>query len=188
VRVPDLPDAKQVMSASHADEVAEFLRLADSSRPSSSWWTALISSCSSGFAAAGPGSPEMMKWGEVLLDALRAARIGGGLPWEETLHREVVAKLAMVSAGVANETIHAGLDGVWEDFVRDVTEEGENPEDLRSEISSIRAAGVRSVPPVRVHRIHRIRFTLREIARYREQLSDDAMESFGSWEHSLAME
>jgi hypothetical protein len=130
----------------------------------------------------------MIKWGDLLLEALRSARTSGGLPWEETLHREVVAKLAMVSVGAASEWVRAGLDGIWADFLRDVTEEGENPEDLRSEISSIQAAGVRSVPPIRVHRIHRIRFTLREIARYRERLSDDAMESFGSWEHSLAME
>jgi hypothetical protein len=129
----------------------------------------------------------MVEWGEVLLGALKSARSRGVLPWNETLHREVVAKLAMVSAGIESDLIRGGLDGIWGDFVRDVTAEGENPEDLRSEISSIQATGVRSVPPVRVHRIHRIRFVLREIAQYRGRLSGESMASLGLWERSLAM-
>jgi len=129
----------------------------------------------------------MLEWGEVLLGALKSARSRGGLPWEETLHREVVAKLAMASVGIDSDLIRSGLDGIWEDFVRDVTAEGERLEDLRAEVSSIQTAGATSLPSVRVHRLQRIRFVLREIGRYKERLSGEARELLALWEHSLAV-
>jgi hypothetical protein len=129
----------------------------------------------------------MAEWGKVLLDALRFARSSGGLPWEETLHREVVAKLALASAGVESELIRSGLDEIWVDFVHDLIEEGERPEKLRSEVSSIQAVGPRSIPPRRLQQVQRIRFVLREMARYRERLSGASREALDQWERSLMM-
>ncbi|PWK89118.1 hypothetical protein C8D88_102389 [Lentzea atacamensis] len=129
----------------------------------------------------------MLEWGEVLLRALEAARRSGGLPWEETLHREVVAKLAMISVGIESELVRTGLDGIWADYVRGVTEEGEVLDDLRLEVSSIQAAGPRSVSPVRGLQLQRIRFVLREFAGYRERLSEDSRASLGLWERSLGL-
>ncbi|WP_329316729.1 MULTISPECIES: hypothetical protein [unclassified Streptomyces] len=168
--------------------MAEILSIVESSTPPFSWWTALIASCSTRFAAADPGSQEMGRWGESLLLALRSARRRGGLPWEETLHREVIAKLAMTSERVESPEIPDGANGIWREFVRDLIDEGENLEDLQPEIASIRSMGTESISPVRIQQLMRIRFVLREFLRNRERLTSDVEEELNRWSVYLAVE
>lgn len=185
---PELPNARNVPSVSHPDEVAEILSLVESFTPPFSWWTALIASCSTRFAAADPGSREMGRWGESLLLTLRSARTRGGLPWEETLHREVIAKIAMASEWVESAEIPDGVDGIWREIVRDLIDEGESLEGLRSEMASLRSMGAESISPVRVQQLMRIRFVLREFLRNRERLTNDVEEDLNRWSECLAVE
>jgi len=188
VNPSELPNVRSEPSVSHPNEVMEVLSLAESFTPSFSWWTVLIASCSTRFAAVEPGSGEMKGWGESLLLTLRSARRRGGLPWDETLHREVIAKLAMISEGVESVDISDGVDGVWRDFVRDLIDEGESLEGLRSEISSIRLTGFESISPVRVQQLMRIRFVLREFLRNRERLTGDVKEEVNRWAEYISVE
>ncbi|WP_143074839.1 hypothetical protein [Streptomyces mangrovisoli] len=98
-----------------------------------------------------------------------------------------MVKLAMNAVGIGSAEILDGADGAWRDFVRDLTGEGESLEALRSEVASVRATGVGSMAPVRVLRLMRIRFVLREFLRSREHLTSDAERDVRHWAEQLAV-
>lgn len=81
-----------------------------------------------------------------------------------------------------------GVDGIWKEFVRDLNGEGEILEDLRSEISSIRSIDAESISPVRVSRLMRIRFVLREFLRSWDFLSGGVQEELNYWAEYLGIE
>lgn len=160
-----LPTAAQLHAIESPAGIQRVLARADIAEAPIGWWATLIAATNGGLSGAELGEDDYAEWAAVLVQVLDAARTTSALGVEETLHRKMNVRLALLRRfGPAVGDPNRDPDRIFEDFLAEV---GYTAQELIDESTGLRQDLIDDVDrrqlSGRLIRLLRIRDALRSL-------------------------